>query len=85
MPTVSPDYCVQAIPNYWVYVIDLPKTALGNQHVLVFQDLFSKWPMVFAIPGQKTKRTVHILVDEIVPFCGVPEALLSDRVHDGHL
>ena len=62
-----------------VDVMDLPKTAQGNKHVLVFQDLFTKWPMVFAIPDQKTDRIVRILVDEIVPFCGVPEALLSDR------
>ena len=62
-----------------VDVMDLPKTALGNKHVLVFQDLFTKWPMVFAIPDQKTERIVRILVDEIIPFCGVPEAFLSDR------
>ena len=62
-----------------VDVMDLPKTAQGNKHVLVFQDLFTKWPMVFAIPDQTTDRIVRILVDEIVPFCGVPEALLSDR------
>ena len=62
-----------------VDVMDLPKTAQGNKHVLVFQDLFTKWPMVFAIPDQKTDRIVRILVDEIIPFCGVPEALLSDR------
>ena len=62
-----------------VDVMDLPKTTLGNKHVLVFQDLFTKWPMVFAIPDQKTECIVRILVDDIVPFCGVPEALLSDR------
>ena len=36
-----------------VDVMDLPKTTQGNKHVLVFQDLFTKWPMVFAIPDQK--------------------------------
>ena len=30
------------------------------------------------IPDQKTEWTVCILVDEIIPICGVPEALLSD-------
>ena len=35
--------------------------------------------MVFAIPDQKTERIVQILVNEIIPFCGVPEALLCDR------
>ena len=27
---------------------------------------------------QKTERIVHILVNEIIPFFGIPEALLSD-------
>ena len=42
----------------------------------MFQDLFTKWPMVYPIPDQRSERIVKILVD---PFCGVPEALLSDR------
>ena len=62
-----------------VDVMDLPKTEHGNKHVLVFQDLLSKWPMVFPIPDQKAERTVKLLVEELVPFFGVPEALLSDR------
>ena len=37
-----------------VDVMDLPKTELGNKHVLVFQDFLSKWPLVFPIPDQKT-------------------------------
>ena len=31
------------------------------------------------IPDQKTTRIVEILVQEIIPMCGVPEDLLSDR------
>ena len=30
--------------------MDLPVTDQGNKHVVVFQDYFSKWPMVFAVP-----------------------------------
>lgn len=59
--------------------MDLPKTDKGNKHVLVFQDFLTKWPMVFPIPDQKTDRIVKLLVEEIVPLFGVPEALLSDR------
>ena len=62
-----------------VDVMDFPKTTLGNKQVFVFQDLFSKWPMGFTIPDQKVERIVRIMVDEIILFCGVPEALLSDR------
>ena len=39
----------------------------------------SKWPMVYPVPDQKTERIVKLLVNEVVPFFGVPEALLSDR------
>ena len=62
-----------------VDVMDLPRTERGNKHVLVFQDFLSKWPMVFPIPDQKTERIAKLLVEELVPFFGVPEALLSDR------
>ena len=54
-------------------------TSHGNKHVLVFQDYLTKWPMVYPTPDQKTERIVCILVNEIIPFFGVPEALLSDR------
>ena len=43
------------------------------------QDLFTKWPMVYAAPDQKATRLTKILVNKIVPMFGVPEALLSDR------
>ncbi len=62
-----------------VDIMDLPKTSSGNKHVIVFQDYFTKSPMVFAIPDQKTHRIVDILIKEIVPTIGVPENLLSDR------
>ena len=32
--------------------MDLPVTEQGNKHVIVFQDYFSKWPTVFAVPDQ---------------------------------
>lgn len=62
-----------------VDIMDLPKTADGNRHVIVFQDFLTKWPFVFPMPDQKAIRIVKILVEEIVPIFGVPEALLSDR------
>lgn len=62
-----------------VDVMQLPKTKSGNKYVLVFQDFLTKWPMVFAMPDQKSSRLVKILVNEVMPLIGVPEALLSDR------
>ena len=35
--------------------------------------------MVLAVPDQKTLRIVELLMKEAIPFCGVPEALLTDR------
>ena len=62
-----------------VDVMDLLKMSQGIQDVIVFQDMFTKWPLVYAIPDQKTERVARLLVDEIVPVLGVPESLLSDR------
>ena len=59
--------------------MDLPKTLQSNRHVVVFQDYLTKWPMVFPVPDQKTTRIAELLVNLIIPFCGVPENLLSDR------
>ena len=59
--------------------MDLPLTKRGNRHVLVFQNHFSEWPMVYAIPDQKAQRIAQMLREEIIPVFGVPEALLSDR------
>lgn len=62
-----------------VDVMELPRTKKGNRYVVVFQDFLTKWPMVFAIPDQKAVRLARLLVEEVVPFFGVPESLLSDR------
>ena len=62
-----------------VDIMELPLTTNGNRYAIVFQDLFTKWPMVYAAPDQKAVRIVKLLVEEIVPVFGVPEALLSDR------
>ena len=59
--------------------MELPITAKGNKYAVVFQDYLPKWPMVYAMPDQKTHRIARLLVDEIIPFYDVPESLLSDR------
>ena len=60
-------------------IMELPVTSRGNRYVLAFQDYLTKWPMVYAMPDQKSHRIARLLVDKIVPFYGVPESLLSDR------
>ena len=59
-----------------VDIMDLPKTEAGNKHVVVFQDFL---PLVFPVPDKKAIRLARLLVEEVVPMFGVPEALLSDR------
>ena len=60
-------------------IMELPKTSNGNRYVVVFQDFLSKWPMVFPVADQKAITLAKLLVQEVVPFMGMPEALLSDR------
>ena len=62
-----------------VDIMELPLTSNGNRYLIVFQDLFTKWPMVYPASDQKAERIARLLVEEIVPFFGVPEALLPDR------
>ena len=52
---------------------------LQREHVLVMQDFLTKWPLVFAMPDQKTMRIVRLLVKQVIPLFGVLEALLSNR------
>ena len=60
-------------------VMDLPVTKQGNRHVVVVQDLFTKFPLVFPVPDQKAVRIAKLIAEEVVPLFGVPECLLSDR------
>ena len=64
-----------------VDIMELPLTSKRNQylHAIVFQGLFTKWPMAYPASDQKAERITRLLLEEILPFFGVPEALLSDR------
>ena len=64
---------------FGIDIMDLPLTDQGNRHVVVIQDLFTKWPLVFPVPDQKTTRIARIIAEEVIPLFGVPECLLSDR------
>ena len=56
--------------------MELPLSFQGNKYVLVFKDLFAKWPMVYPLPDQKTERIVKTLVEEVVPFFGFPRGFI---------
>ena len=78
-PLLSPIPVQRPFQIVGVDVMELPMTKRGNKYVVVFQDLFTKWPMVYPVPDQKSSRLVSLLVEEVIPIFGVPEALLSDR------
>ena len=54
------------------------KQQLATYCMILLQDFLSKWPMVYAVPNQKTTCIAHLLV-EVVPcsICGVPETVLD--------
>lgn len=60
-------------------IMELPTTSSGNKYLIVLQDFLTKWPMVYAAPDQKLSQLARLLAEEVVAFCEVPEALLSDR------
>jgi len=66
--------------------MELPLTVRGNRYAIVFWDLFTKWPMVYAVPDQKTERITKPLTQEMVLMFGVPEASLTDcKMHASYL
>lgn len=54
-------------------IMELPKSERGNQ------DFLTKWPFVFLMPYQKIIRIVKLLVENVIPMIGMPEAFLTDR------
>jgi len=78
-PPLHPNPIERPFQIVGVDIMELPLTTEGNKYVVVFQDLFTKWPMVYPTPDQKAEIIACLLVEEIILFFGVPEALLSDR------
>ena len=58
--------------------MDLPLTEKGNKYVVIVQDLFNKWPLVFPVPDQKAERIARLLAEEVIPLL-VLRKRLSDR------
>ena len=53
--------CKDRSRSFGVDLMELPVTSQGNTYVVVFQDFFSKWPMVYPVPDQKSERIVKLL------------------------
>ena len=78
-PPLKPIPIQRPFQKIGVDIMDLPCMEQGNKHVIVFQEMFSKWPLVFPIPDQRAERIARLLCEEVAPMFGVSEALLSDR------
>ena len=77
-PPLQPIPVQRPFQMWGVDIMELPRTKRSNRYVIVFQDFFTKWPLVFPTPDQ-THRIVQLFVEELIPVFGVPESLLSDR------
>ena len=78
-PPLQPIPVQRPFQIWGIDIMELPVTKKGNRYVVVLQDLFTKWPLVFPTPDQKSPRLVRLIVDELIPVFGVLEAILFDR------
>eukprot|EP00735_Rhodelphis_limneticus_P011757 TRINITY_DN4895_c0_g1::TRINITY_DN4895_c0_g1_i1::g.911::m.911 TRINITY_DN4895_c0_g1::TRINITY_DN4895_c0_g1_i1::g.911 ORF type:complete len:185 (-),score=-14.09,sp/P10394/POL4_DROME/35.14/1e-22,rve/PF00665.21/1.6e-10,zf-H2C2/PF09337.5/7.8e-05,zf-H2C2/PF09337.5/4.2e+03 TRINITY_DN4895_c0_g1_i1:259-813(-) len=57
----------------------MPKTAAGNEYVLVVMDRLTKWPEAFPLPDKAATTVAKALVEGIVCRHGCPTWILTDR------
>ena len=57
-PPLQPIPVQRPFQIWGVDIMELPHTRSGNHYVIVFQNFFSKWPLVFPAPDQKTNCIV---------------------------
>ncbi len=57
----------------------LPKTARGNEHILMMVDQFTKWVECVPLPSQKAEITAKAAVDQFFSRFGYPFELFSDQ------
>ena len=55
------------------------KSRRGNQFLIVFVDLYSRWTEAIPSPDHKAETVVRLLIDEIFARFGVPRIILTDR------
>ena len=69
-PPLEPIPVQRPFQIWGVDIMELPRTTKGNQYVIVFQDFFTKWPLVFPAPDQKSLRIARLLLR---PSCLIEE------------
>ena len=61
------------------YITSLPVSSLGNKHIFLFMDHFSKWVVAIPVPAADGDTTVRLLIDRLLCTLGCPSRLLSDN------
>ena len=59
-------------------LINMPRSDLGNKHILSFTEYSTRFVEAFAIPNSQAPTIARVLVDEICFRYGAPRCLLSD-------
>ena len=57
----------------------LVQTELGNQHILVVTDFFTKWAEAYPVKDQCAATIADVIVTEFFSRFGTPEIILSDQ------
>ena len=60
------------------FLVDLPRTAKGNVHLLVINDHFTKLIKLYAIKDRKASTASACLHDYILTY-GIPLKILTDQ------
>ena len=60
------------------FLVDLPRTARNNKHILVVNDHFSKFVRLYPIKDRQAQTAAKFVVDFCLDF-GIPRKLLSDQ------
>ena len=57
----------------------LPRTANGNEYILVFCDHFTKWVECYALPDHQAQTVADAMVSNFISRFGVPSVIHSDQ------
>lgn len=57
----------------------LPRTARGNEYILMIVDQFTKWVECLPLPSQTAEQTAKAFVDQFVARFGCPLQIFTDR------
>ena len=60
-------------------ILKVPRSAKGNQYLLVVQDYFSKWPFARALPDQTAERIFQVSRDDVFTLVGLLLRIHSDQ------